>query len=211
MMKLFDMKQAPNPRRVRIYLAEKNLDVEQVQVDIGAGENLRPDYLAINPRGTMPALLLDNGTLIDESAAIIRYFEALHPEPSLLGRTPEEIGVIDAWDRRMEFDGMASITLAFRHSSPNFPERATPDARFATTQIPAMAERGLELARIWLDNLEKRLATSPWVAGERFSIADITAYVCLDFAKWVRLRADDSHPHVQEFHARMKARPSSDA
>lgn len=210
-MKLFDMNKAPNPRRVRIYLAEKGIEVERVEIDITAGKNLTGEFLAINPRGTIPVLQLDDGTLIDESMGIIRYFEALYPEPSLLGRTPAEIGIIEAWNRRMEIEGMWNIALAFRHSNPAFRNRATQDARIETPQIPAMAERGLQLTRHWLADLEARLAVSPWVAGAAFTMADITAFVAIDFAKWAGVRPDHSHPMVQAFHARIRERPGSGA
>jgi glutathione S-transferase len=208
-MQLYDMARAPNPRRVRIFLAEKGIAVDRIEIDIAAGANRTPAYLAINPRGTVPALRLDNGLLIDESGAIIRYFEALHPEPPLLGRTPAEIAEIDLWDRRCELAGMQNLMLAYRNSAPLFAGRSVADARLETRQEAVLAERGLLLARRWLDDLEERLARSPWVGGTAFSLADISAYVCLDFAKRVDLRVGAAHPSVAAFHARMKQRPSA--
>lgn len=210
-MILYDMDKAPNPRRVRMFLAEKGITVAMVSIDLPAGENLAPGYLAINPRGVVPTLVLDDGTVLDESLAICRYFEGLQPEPNLFGRTPLETAQIECWQRRMEFDGMGSIALAFRNSQSAFADRAVPGAGPATPQIPALVERGQMLSRHWLDALEKRLAQSSHVAGDRFTVADITAFVCVDFAKWIGVRAGDAHPALRAWYAAIKARPSASA
>lgn len=211
-MKLYDMVNAPNPRRVRIFLAEKGIEIERQEVDIRAGENLQPEYLAVNPRGVLPALRLADGRVLDESIAICRFFEALHPEPNLFGRDAFEQAEIEQWQRRTEFDGMFSIGMAFRNSLPAFANHSTAGAMAPeTTQIPALVERGLMLSRLWLDALEKRLEGREWIASDRFTIADITAFVALDFAKWIKLRADEAHPNVQAYHARIRARPSATA
>lgn len=210
-MKLYDMRQAPNPRRVRIFLAEKSLSLPMEEVDVAAGANLAPAYLAINPRGVVPTLVLDDGSILDESIAICRYLEGLHPEPNLFGRTPLEAARIEQAQRRMEFDGMFNIAAAFRNSMPLYAGRAHPGAGPATEQIPALAERGLTMARHWLDALERSLDGREWLASDRFTVADITAFVCLDFAKWVRLRAGPEHPNIIAYHARIKTRPSAGA
>lgn len=210
-MRLYDMTLAPNPRRVRIFLAEKGIEVPRVEIDIQKGENLEPDYLAINPRGVVPTLVLDDGTILDESIAICRYFEALQPEPNLFGRDPLEIARVEAWQRRIEFEGLFNIAAAFRNSRPAYADRAAPGAGPPTPQIPELAERGLLLARGFLDTLEQRLGESPFVAGPRFTVADITAIVCLDFARWVGLKAEAAHPTVAGWHRAMKARPSTSA
>lgn len=210
-MKLYDMALAPNPRRVRIFLAEKGIAIPRVEVDIQKGENLEPAYLAVNPRGVVPTLVLDDGTILDESIAICRYFEALQPEPNLFGRDATEIARIEAWQRRIEFEGLFNIAAAFRNSRPAFANRAAPGAGPPTPQIPELAERGLLLARGFLDTLEQRLAASPFVAGDRYTVADITAIVCLDFARWVGLKAEDSHQTVAAWQQAMKARPSTAA
>lgn len=210
-MKLYDMDRAPNPRRVRMFLAEKGISIERIEVDIQAGENLRPEYLAINPRGVVPTLVLDDGTIIDESLAICRFFEGVNPEPNLFGRTPLEMAQIESWQRRMEFEGMVSIASAFRNSQPAYADRGNPGAGPPTPQIPMLAERGLVMTRHWLDGLETRLAESPYVAGSRFTVADITAFICVDFAKWVGVRAGDAHPAVKAWYAGVKARPSAAA
>jgi glutathione S-transferase len=210
-MMLYDMKLAPNPRRVRMFLAEKGLSIPMREVDIQAGANLEPGYLAVNPRGVVPSLVLDDGTVLDESIAICRYLEALHPEPNLFGRDALEIARIESWQRRMEFEGMFNIAAAFRNSMPAYADRASPGSGPPTPQIPALAERGLMLARHWMAALDQRLAASTHVALDRFTVADITAFISVDFAKWVGLRAGNEHPHLKDWYARVKARPSSAA
>ena len=210
-MKLYDMVNAPNPRRVRMFLAEKGIEVPRQEIDVKAGENLGAAYLAINPRGLVPALQLDDGRILDESVAICRYFEALHPAPDLFGQTPFEQAEVERMQRQMEFEGMFNIAAVFRNTAEAYADRGAAGTGPATPQIPEMAERGLALAKLWMERLEARLEGREWVAIDRISIADITTYVSLDFAKWVKLRAGDEHPNIQAFHARMKARPSSSA
>ena len=210
-MKLYDMVNAPNPRRVRMFLAEKGIEVPRQEIDVKAGENLGAAYLAVNPRGLVPALQLDDGRILDESVAICRYFEALHPEPDLFGRTPFEQAEVERMQRQMEFEGMFNIAAVFRNTAEAYAGRGAAGTGPATPQIPEMAERGLMLAKHWMDRLEARLEGREWVAIDRISIADITTYVSLDFAKWVKLRAGDEHPNIQAFHARIKARPSASA
>lgn len=210
-MKLYDMVKAPNPRRVRMFLAEKGLSLPMEQVDVQAGANLAPAFLAINPRGVVPTLVLDDGHVLDESLAICRYLEVLHPEPNLFGHGALEQAEVERWQRRMEFDGMFSIAAVFRNTAEAYSKRGVPGAGPETPQIPALAERGRLLAAGWLEQLESRLAGREWLAIDRFSVADITAFVCLDFAKWIGLRAGHAHPNVNAYHARVKARPSSGA
>lgn len=210
-MKLYDMVKAPNPRRVRMFLAEKGVEIPRIEVDIQAGENLRPAYLAINPRGVVPTLVLDDGRILDESIAICRFIEALHPEPNLFGSTAFEQAEVERWQRRQEFDGMFNIAAVFRNTEPAYALRGTPGTGPETPQIPELAERGRLLAAQWFDRLEERLEGREWVAIDRITVADITAYICVDFAKWIGLRAGDTHSNIQAFHARMKARPSAAA
>lgn len=210
-MQLYDMKMAPNPRRVRVFLAEKGLAVPLVEVDVQAGANLQPDFLAVNPRGVVPTLVLDDGRMLDESIAICRYLECLHPEPNLFGRDPWEVAEVERWQRRMEFEGMFGIAAAFRNTAPAYAGRSMPGTAGGGDQLAVLAERGLKQARGWLDSLEARMAGRDWLASNRYTVADITALVCLDFAKWVGLRAGDSHPALAAYLARLKARPSAAA
>jgi glutathione S-transferase len=210
-MKLYDMTAAPNPRRVRFFLAEKGISIPRVEIDIPSGGNLAPEFLAINPRGVLPTLVLDDGTVLDESIAICRYFEGERPEPNLMGRDPLEQARIEMWQRRMEFDGMFGIAMAFRNAAPAFARRASPGAQPEAAQIPALVERGLAQARLWMTRLDQRLQESPYVAGDRFTVADITAFICIDFAKWVKLRLGDEHAAARDWVERVKARPASAA
>jgi glutathione S-transferase len=210
-MKLYDMQLAPNPRRVRMFLAEKGLTLPTEQVDIQAGDNLKPAYLAINPRGVVPTLVLDDGTILDESIAICRYLEGLHPEPNLFGLTPLEQGRIESWQRRMEFEGMGNVAAVFRNSAPAYADRGMPGALPPTPQIPELAVRGRLLAEAWLAALDARLAESPYVAGDRFTVADITAFISVEFARWVKIRIAPDQPALAEWFARVKARSSAAA
>lgn len=210
-MKLYDMVKAPNPRRVRMFLAEKGIEIERIEVDIPGGANLGSDYLAINPRGVVPTLLLDDGTTIDESIAICRYIEALHPEPNLFGRDPLEIARVEQWQRRAEFEGLFNIAAVFRNTAEPFANRAMPGTSPSLPQIADMAERGRVLTWHFIDTLETRLGEAEFVAGDRYTVADITAVIAIDFAKWVQIRISDAHPNLQRWYAAVSARPSARA
>ncbi len=210
-MKLYDMIKAPNPRRVRMFLAEKGIDIERVEIDIPAGANLTPAFLAINPRGVVPTLQFDDGSILDESVAICRYFELENPEPNLMGRESLEQARIESWQRRMEFDGLISIAMVFRNSAPQFSGRASPGAGGIATQVPDLVPRGQRLTQRFLNDLNARLSSSTYVAGDRFTIADITAYVCVDFARWIGMEPDTSHSALQNWRAQIKQRPSARA
>ena len=186
-MKLYDMTRAPNPRRVRIFLAEKGIEVDTVQVDVLAGENLTDAYLKINPRGLIPSLELDDGTCLTETVAICRYLEETHPEPPLMGASPLDKARVEMWQRVMEQDGLAAVGETYRNSAPNLAGR-----RMAGTaggdQIPEIAEQGRERVAEFLDMLDARLGEADYVAGDSFSIADITALCTVDFARAILQR-----------------------
>ena len=209
-MKLYDFTMAPNPRRVRMFLAEKGIEVDSEQVDIPAGENLAPEFRAINPRGLLPTLVLDDGTVIDESVAICRYFEELHPEPPLMGTDAQSKAVIESAQRHMEWDGLQPVAEAFRNGNPAFKNRATPGSE-GVPVIPDLVERGMAGAGRFYDALNATLADHEYVAGDAFSIADITAFCVVDFAKWVQIRAGEEHPHLRRWYDAVKARPSASA
>lgn len=210
-MKLYDMMKAPNPRRVRIFLAEKGIEIERVEVDIAGGGNLTPDYLAMNSRGVVPTLLLDDGSIIDESVAICRYFEILHPAPNLMGEGALESAQIESWQRRMEFDGIVSVATAFRNEAEPFANRSMPGSMPGLPAIPALAERGRALTAHFLERLNARLGASEHVAGDRYTIADITALVAVDFAKWIQMRVPETHTHTKRWYEAVSARPSAKA
>ena len=211
-MKLYDSKMAPNPRRVRIFLAEKGLEADNQQIDIIKGENLTPEFLAINPRGMLPTLVLDDGTVIDETVAICRYLEETHPEPPLMGTDPVSRAHIEARQRHMEFDGLLAAADAFRNSFPGFAERGLAGSAGRTAAIPALAERGkAQMARFYA-NLDASLGNTRYVAGDTFSIADITALCTIDFAAAAaRLPVPDECGNIKRWYAEVSSRPSAGA
>jgi glutathione S-transferase len=209
-VKLYDMRVAPNPRRVRVFLAEKGIEIPRVEINIRSGENLQPEFLAINPRGVLPTLQLDDGTIIDESTAICRYFEALHPEPPLMGRTALEKALIECWTRRIEFDAGQPVVDAFRNSYPPYAERAVP-GKAGTKAIPDLVERGKARLADFYPAIDRRLADSEYVAGPAFSIADITLLCIVDFARAIKLPPPEGLQHFDRWHAQVSARPSAQA
>ncbi|HJM60415.1 MAG TPA: glutathione S-transferase [Alphaproteobacteria bacterium] len=209
-MKLYEFKAAPNPRRVRIFLAEKGIDVPTVQIDLQNREQHTPEFLARNPMGGVPCLELDDGSHISESVAICRYFEGLQPEPRLMGAMPEEAARIEMWNRRMELVGMAAAGEAFRNSVPAFADRALPGVD-PVAQIPDLAQRGLERLPRFYERLDEGLAKTPYVAGESYSIADITALVAIDFAGWIKIQPDESLVNIADWYGRVSSRPSASA
>jgi glutathione S-transferase len=209
-MKLYDMRVAPNPRRVRIFLAEKGIELPKVEINIRAGENLQPEFLAINPRGVLPTLQLEDGTIIDESTAICRYFEELRPDPALMGRTALEKAMIECWTRRIEFDAGQPVVDAFRNSYPPYAERAVP-GKAGTKAIPELVERGKARLAEFYPAIDARLAESEYVAGPSFSIADITLLCIADFARAIKLPSPEGLEHFSRWHAQVAARPSANA
>lgn len=211
-MILYDCDVAPNPRRARMFIAEKGLDIKKVEVDIIGGENLSESFLSINPRGLLPVLELDDGTIIDEVMAICRYLEELHPKNPLLGSTPLEKARVVGYQRKMEFDGMIAISEAFRNDSVNerFTFRSLP-GRDGTSAIEGLVERGqttLDNFYIWL---ERYLTENEFVAGDNFTMADITAYVAIDFSKWVKRRIPKENIRTLEWYSKVSSRNSSKA
>lgn len=209
-MKLYDAAWAPSPRRVRIYLAEKGIDVERVPIDLRQNEQLSDGYLAINPRGAVPALELDSGEVITESAAICRYFEAATPEPPLLGTTPVEIARVESWTRRIESDGYVAAAYAFRNTLPALKDRGVSGKWPPIPQIPELATRGAVMWKAFVEGLEEHLDGRTWIAGDAYSFADITALVTIDFAAKAGL---DIHGcgRVGRWHETVSARPSAKA
>ena len=203
-MKLYDAKGAPNPRRTRIFLAEKGIEVPTEQVDIMAMQHKTPEYAAINPLQRMPALLLDDGTVICESLAICRYFEAVQPEPPLFGQGARDIGLTEMWSRRVENNLFATVAAVFRHLHPAMKEMEVP-------QVPAWAEANKPRVLEFLKLLDRQLGDNEFIAGARYSIADITAQVTIDFMKVPKLVVPDELTNVKRWHAAVSARPSARA
>ena len=207
MMTLYDCATAPSPRRARILLAEKGVAHETVQVDLRNSEQLGEAFRAINPQCTVPALRTQDGIVLTDNAAITAYLEAEYPEPPLLGTTPNEKAEIASWNWRVEFEGLMAVAEALRNSAPAMANRALP-GQANYPQIPELAQRGLARLQQFLVMLNAHLAERHFIATDRFSVADITAVVALDFARVVKVRLGEQHPHLQRWRAAMAERPS---
>jgi glutathione S-transferase len=209
-MKLYDYAPAPNPRRVRMFLAEKGIVLPTVQVDLRANAQFTPEFRSVNPDCTVPVLELDDGTRLADVMAICVYFEVLQPEPALMGIGPLGSATVTAWQRVVERDGFFAVAEALRNSSQAFKGRALPGAD-DYEQIPALVERGRARVGRFFRTLDARLAEHKFVAGEAFSIADITTVVAVDFARWIRLTVPEDLIHLRRWHAEISARPSAKA
>jgi glutathione S-transferase len=207
MITLYDCATAPSPRRARVLLAEKGIAHATVQVDLRTGEQMGDAYRQINPQCTVPALRTDDDLLLTDNAAIAAWVDARFPEPPLLGSTPAERAEVASWNWRIEFDGLMAIAEALRNGSPAMANRALPGP-VDYAQIPALAERGRARVRLFLATLDERLASRDFVATGRFSVADINAVVAVDFARVVKVKPGDEHPHLQRWRAAMALRPS---
>jgi glutathione S-transferase len=202
-MKIYDTTTAPTPRRVRVFLAEKNIPMEYVQVDLQKGENLSTEMRAKNPIGKIPILELDDGTCISESDAICQYFEALQPEPPLFGETPLQKAQIAMWSRQVELYLFMQIGMCFQHTTGYFKDRMNPIKEYGV-------EAGINASK-FLNVLNRRLENSLFVAGDEFSIADITTMCSIDFGRVVDVRMKEEHTALQEWYKRVSDRPSAKA
>jgi glutathione S-transferase len=207
MITLYDCATAPSPRRARILLAEKGIPHDSVPIDLRSGEQLGEAYRRINPQCTVPALRTDDGLLLTDNAGITAWAEAAWPDPPLLGITPAEKAEVASWNWRIEFEGLMAVAEALRNSVPAMAGRALPGP-VGYEQIPALAERGLARLRQFFVALNARLDGRDFVATGRFSVADITAVVAVDFARIVKVKPGDEHPHLQRWRAAMAERPS---
>ena len=207
MLTLYDCVTAPSPRRARIFLAEKGLLHDTVQVDLRSGEQMGAAYRAINPQCTVPALRTDEGALLTDNAAIAAYLEARHPQPPLLGRTALEKAEVASWNWRIEFEGLLAIAEALRNSAPAMVNRALPGP-VDYPQIPELAQRGLQRVQQFFVMLDAHLAQRAFVATDDISVADITAVVAVDFARVVKIRPGPEHPHLVRWRAAMALRPA---
>jgi glutathione S-transferase len=203
-MKLYDSKLAPNPRRARIFIAEKGITVPSEHIEIATMQHKTPEYTAINPLQRMPALLLDDGTIITESIAICRYFEMLQPDPPLFGVGPKDAAMVEMWNRRAEINFFANVAAVFRHTHPAMKELEVP-------QVPAWAEANRPRVVWFLEFLDRELAAREFVAGDRYTVADITTQVAVDFMKPGRLVMPEGLANVKRWHAAVSARPSARA
>ncbi len=202
-MKIYNSPTAPNPRRVRVFLAEKGVQVPYEDVDIGKAVNRQPEFRKKNPMAGVPVLELDDGTCIAESVAICRYFEELHPEPNLFGVGAKERAQVDMWNRRMEFNLLQPIADSFRQRHEFFKGRIRQVPEYADIQR-LNAEDSLK----WLDG---ELANRKFIAGDRFTIADITAMIAVDFGRVSKIGIKPDQKNLARWHAEVSARPSAKA
>jgi glutathione S-transferase len=203
-MKLYNSNLAPSPRRVRIFLAEKGVSIPRVEVDLGKLEHQRAEFSALNPFRTIPILELDDGTKIAETIAICRYIEALWPEPNLFGLTAVEQATIEMWQRQLEWRLLLPIAQVLRHTHPRMAEMESP-------QVPDWAAANRPRALKAMAIVDETLSDRPFIAGDRFTVADITGLVALDFAKSARIVIPPELAHLNRWHAALKARPSAAA
>jgi glutathione S-transferase len=203
-MKLYDGGRAPNPRRVRVFLAEKGIKIPAEQVDLGSLQQRSEAYTAINPMQRVPALVLDDGTVITESIAICRYFEALQPDPPLFGRGALESALVEMWNRRAELHLFLPVSHIFRHLHPAMAQMESP-------QVPDWGEANKPRVMAFLQFLDGELKDRAFIAGADYSVADITAMVAVDFMRVSKLAVPETLANLKRWHQAVTARPSAAA
>ncbi|MBT3330094.1 MAG: glutathione S-transferase [Rhodospirillaceae bacterium] len=207
-MKFYDCSTAPSPRRVRIFIAEKGLDIETVNIDMRKGEQMSEEFRAINPGCTVPALVLDDGTTLVTTAGIRNYLEDLHPTPPLMGATAKEKGLIADVQWKIEFSGSMAMAEALRNSAPRMKGRALPGPD-NFEQIPELAERGKTRVQLFLDRMDAMIGDKPFVAGDNYSVADIDLLILVDFAGWLKMSIPEDAANAQRWYESVSSRPSA--
>ena len=207
-MKFYDCSTAPSPRRVRIYLAEKGLEIETENVSIADGEHMTPEFRAINPFCTLPALSLDDGSHLTTTAGIRRYLEDLHPEPPLMGRTAEEKGHVADLLSHIEHDGLLAILEGLRNYAKSMKGRALPGPD-NYEQIPELAERGRLRGTTFINRLDELIGDKPFAAGDAYTVCDIDLLVLVDFAGWLKIKIPDDAKNAQRWYEAVSNRPSA--
>jgi glutathione S-transferase len=206
-MKLYDFERAPNPRRVRMFLAEKGIDIPIQHVNLFELEQFAPEFRAVNPASTVPVLETDDGTILTEVIAICRYLETLHPEPPLFGTDPLEDARILMWNGIVEKEGIAAVREVLRNWSPGFRDRALPGP-VSLPQIPALIERGRKRCGMFFDRIEMQLGHFAHLASDRYSAADIALLATIDFAGWVEIDPTDGRPKLKDWYRAAAGRQS---
>ncbi|MDC3249068.1 glutathione S-transferase family protein [Porticoccaceae bacterium] len=209
-MKFYDCATAPSPRRVRILMAEKGIEIETVQVDLMNGEQMSEAFRKINPLGEVPVLELDDGTSLTQVMAICRYLEEIYPEIPLFGRDPVERARVDSINDQLQANGMVAVMEAFRNATPGFVNRAMPGPH-NYEQIPALSERGKLRLDNFFSDLEAHLANNQYMVADYFSIADITAFAAVEFARWVKKSVPEEYSNLLRWYQQVKQRPSTAA
>jgi glutathione S-transferase len=202
-VRLYDQPRAPNPRRVNVFLAEKGVDIRRVDVNLMSGAHKQDDFLGKVGVPQVPALELDDGTVLVESVAICRYLEALHPEPNMMGRDPMEVAVIEMWQRQVEFRLFSPVTICFRHTNPHMAVLEDQCADWGEINRGRLHGR--------LGELDRRLAGREWIAADRLTIADITALVAVSFLRVIKYPLPEEYTNLKAWLERMQARPSAAA
>lgn len=208
-MKLYYWKVAPNPRRVRIYLAEKDIAVPME--DVGGETHLHPEYIEKYGRSLVPMLELDTGTCIWEAMAICRYFEDVHPDPKLMGVDAKDKAIVEMWERRAYEEGLLGAIEVFRNSHPAFKDRGLAGSAEPVPQIADLIERGRGRLRRFYSQIDRQLATNEFVAGQRYTVADITTLCAIDFAKWTNNGIPSECANLRHWYEAVSARPSARA
>ncbi len=209
-MKLYDCTTAPSPQRVRIFLAEKGIDVPLVQVDLREGEQLGDAFREINPDCTVPVLELDDGTRISEIFAICQYLESQFPEPAMMGRDALEKAMVSMWNSKIEQNGIAALAETLRNRAKGMQDRALPGP-VSLPQIPELVERGRKRAEAFFDRLDGQLDNNEFVTGDQFTMADITAFVMVQFAGWSKIGIQKRQKNLQRWFELVAARSSMQA
>jgi glutathione S-transferase len=209
-LKLYDCTTAPSPRRVRIFLAEKGIDMPLVQVNLRDGEQLGDAFKKINPECTVPVLELDDGTRISEIYAICQYLESQYPEPALMGRNPLEQAMVSMWNTKIEQNGIAAVAETLRNRAEGMRDRALPGP-LNLAQIPELVERGRTRVVAFLNRLDEQLDGNSFVTGDRFTAADITAFVTVEFAQRLKIPIRESQKNLQRWYYDVSSRPSAKA
>ena len=207
-MKLYDFGPAISAQRVRVFLAEKGLEIPSEELNVREDNQFVEPFTSMNPFHCVPFLELDDGEVIAESMSICRYLEELHPEPALFGGTAEERGRIDMWQRRFELDGFLPLLHAVRNHVPTFAGRVVPGTRTDLPQLPEMVNRGKEMTEVFLGRVEPQLARNEFVAGSTLSVADITGFFVLRMATLLGMDIGASWPSVAAWFSRVSARPA---
>ena len=207
-MKLYKFSIAPNPLKVQMFLSEKKIIVDTVEINIRKKENLSSDYLKINPKGTLPCLKLNDGTLITESSAICKYFDETYPIPNLLGNNAKEKSIIEMWCRKIDNEGFNPVEDALRNSTERFKDRAIPGI-IAAKQIPDLSKRGFMLINMFLDNCESQLRNNDFICGNKFTIADIYLYVLIYFCNWINISLGLKNKEIKFWHNQISKREST--
>lgn len=207
-MLFYDCSTAPSPRRARMFIAEKGLQIESRDISLFKGEQFAPEFLAINPRATVPVLVTDSGAVLTENLGIAAYLEAAHPEPPLMGQTADEKGAVLMWSAIAEQQGAWPIAEVLRNTNPAMKGRAIP-GQTNFDQIPALAERGMARVDLFFETLEARLNESTFLALDHFTLADITCFVFVDFARVIKRRIPEDNQATLAWFDAIKSRPSA--